>query len=316
MGKSEVQHSSHAGMHSVFKKWNWITLMIAAANLIVYLLMLAAGAFDATNLDEKLIVWGAVVGDKIIAGEVWRLFDCLFVHVGLRHFLGNMCALFLAAPFLISAIGSFPTALVYVACGMLGNVAAGVTDPTAVVIGASGAIFGLYGALVATYLSGKFGSHSEVDRRQLRQAIVLSLPLSLLTSSLPGISFAANLGGMVSGFLLGFALTRKTFPARYSWAPVSIFVSFIGIFIVTAIEQGPNAAFLQTIVRTIQSAPAGQMRDPARANVTTVPATASGATTTPSPTAAVSSESGIVSSALSPSPQITPAHLSELIYPN
>ena len=263
MGNSETSSKPHASTRSVYKKWNWISLLIAIANLIVYVRMETTGAFESLNRSDTLVSWGATLGERAFSGEAWRFFDCLFVHVDLRHFLGNMCALFLAAPFLISAIGSLPTALVYVVCGGLGNIAAAVTDPSAVVTGASGAIFGLYGAIVAAFLTGKFGSHSDVDRRQLKQAIVLSLPLSLMTSSLPGISFAANLGGMASGFLIGLALTRKSFSSRYSWATVSVAASFIGIFVVTAMTQGTDAAFFQELARAVENTPAGQVRDPA-----------------------------------------------------
>ena len=250
--------SSHppAEPASDFTRWNLLSVVIALANIVICARMYFAGAFNGGPQKEVFFHWGAFTGARAVDGELWRFFTALFVHFGLRHMLGNLCALFMITPFLVSAIGNLPVALIFVACGWIGNATAAATDPYALVAGASGAIFGLYGGLVAVYLSGKFGGHSDLDQRQLRKALWLSVPLSLLTSSLPGISVAANLGGLVTGCLLGYSLTRRSLLYRHGLALFSIVVGIIAIFTVTSVMQGKHAKIFNVLAAKPASLPA------------------------------------------------------------
>lgn len=212
-------------------------------------------AFNFSN--ETLLDWGAVIGSRAFNGEAWRLLTAIVMNTGVRQLVGNMCLLFLVAPFLISAMGTIPTAVIFVACGGIANIAAAMTDPNAVFVGASGAVFGLYGALVSVFFAGRFARHSIADQKQLKFAIWLSVPLSLMMSSLPDrVSIAAYLSGLFLGYLLGFSMTRKKKLTYYFLSALSVVAALSLILIVTLVMQGEQAKVLDIFATQLPEPPA------------------------------------------------------------
>lgn len=194
----------------------WATPALVFANIGVWIAMVLAGAHPLSPSGEMLIAWGANFAPLTAAGEWWRLPAAAFLHSGVLHLALNMWALWDAGRLTERLYGSVPFLLIYLAAGVTGSLASALWNPEGVVsIGASGAVFGVLGAL---------GAFLAVQKHSVPRQVVLGLRASVLTFMgyalligflVPGIDNAAHLGGMAAGFLLGAILARPlTAPNR------------------------------------------------------------------------------------------------------
>jgi membrane associated rhomboid family serine protease len=140
---------------------------------------------------------GQVIYTGIYDGGVYRLITAMFIHYGIIHLLFNMWALWAVGRALEATLGRFRYAALYLLAGVGGNVAAFIISPNSPTAGASTAIFGLFAAFFV--ISRKLGG----DTRQIMIVLVLNL---VITFTLPGISWAGHVGGLVTGALVGAIL--------------------------------------------------------------------------------------------------------------
>lgn len=173
-----------------------VTLVIVALTSIVSLTALFAS--DGRPLFQLLWL------DKpaVAAGEYWRLWTVTLLHGDLLHLLFNMYALWLAGPIVERWYGRTRFLAFYLACAAAGSVASFVFGGDAPAVGASGAVFGLFGILLA---AGRL--HHPVDRQsralvgQLGMLILINLAFGFASGG--SIDNAAHLGGLVAGIWLG-----------------------------------------------------------------------------------------------------------------
>ena len=171
-------------------------------NLLVFGLMVLSGVSASEPTGHQLVQWGSNVSSLTLFGQPWRLLTCLFVHAGLAHLLLNMFSLWLLGLLVEDRVGPLRLLLVYLASGVGGGLASlwwhsdGINS-----VGASGAIFGLYGFLLTLLVSKKLVLNKS-DRRAML-GLVLYLVFSNLLSGLTGnIDNAAHLGGLATGLLV------------------------------------------------------------------------------------------------------------------
>ncbi|GAA1850919.1 rhomboid family intramembrane serine protease [Asanoa iriomotensis] len=140
---------------------------------------------------------GVVVYTGVYDGGYYRLVTAMFIHYGIIHLLFNMWALWTVGRPLEAALGRFRFAALYLLAGIGGNVAALLINPNATSAGASTAIFGLFAAffVIARRLGG--------DTRQILVVLVINL---VITFTLPGVSWAGHVGGLVTGALVAAIL--------------------------------------------------------------------------------------------------------------
>jgi hypothetical protein len=130
-----------------------------------------------------------------------------FLHFGLIHLLFNMFVLFNIGLFLESLAGLVPFVVLYLVCGLGGSAASLAWHPSIVSAGASGAIFGLYGALLG-FLVRHRGSISAESLASLRKGAFTFIGYNLLFGLRPGVDMSAHLGGLATGFVLGLFLIQ------------------------------------------------------------------------------------------------------------
>lgn len=178
------------------------TPLLLDLNLLVFGLMVFSGVSAADPTGHQLVVWGSNVSGLTLHGQPWRLLSSLFVHAGLSHLLLNMFSLWLLGLLVEDRVGPTRLLLVYLASGVGGGLASlwwhtnGINS-----VGASGAIFGLYGFLLTLLISKKLVLDKS-DRRAML-GLVLYLVFSNLLSGLTGnIDNAAHLGGLATGLLV------------------------------------------------------------------------------------------------------------------
>jgi rhomboid protease GluP len=174
-----------------------VTVALVGINVAVYLFMALHGG---ASPDDPYYLAGVLYGPYVQQGQWYRIVTSAFIHAGIPHIALNMLALYQLGSFVESMLGGWRMLVVYaisLAGGGLAIVYFSPNDPT---VGASGAIFGLFGALFAIGVRmGKPG----------RALIAQTLPILLLnlvfTFAVPQISKAGHLGGLGSGFLAGLA---------------------------------------------------------------------------------------------------------------
>lgn len=182
-----------------------VTRILLVINGIIWLASTLTGA---DNNSESLLNFGAMFSPLISDGQYWRLFTAMFLHVGGSHIFFNSLALLIFGQLVEKHYGHVRFLIIYILAGLAGSVASYILNPIAIAAGASGAVFGILGALAAFLVTqrkvfGKMALHS------LYGLIILGSINLLYGFFVPGIDNWAHIGGLVTGFALGMFLTPK-----------------------------------------------------------------------------------------------------------
>jgi membrane associated rhomboid family serine protease len=180
-----------------------VTPLLLMANTLLFVVMVFKGLGFITFSTSGLVAFGAVYEPALAKGQWWRLVTGMFLHGGFMHLVMNMVSLYLAGLFLESTIGSKKFIVGYLLSGIIaGLVSLWWHDKPVVAVGASGAIFGLYGILLALII---FKVFSAGMNKVLLVLLACTAGYSLLMGFLSkGIDNSAHLGGLLTGFLTGF----------------------------------------------------------------------------------------------------------------
>jgi len=183
------------------------TYVLLALLILVFLAMTVAGGSENIRV---LILFGAKVNSLIAAGQVWRLLTSMFLHIGLVHLFFNGYALYIFGIQVERLYGSPRFLAIYLLAGLYGSLLSFAFGPE-LSAGASGAIFGLLGAMLAFFRRHRetFGTWG---RQQLLNLLVLAAINLALGVAVPGIDILAHLGGLVSGAVLGWLLAPQYQP--------------------------------------------------------------------------------------------------------
>ena len=141
-------------------------------------------------------------------GEWWRLVTAAFLHYGPFHLAINMYSLFFAGTLLEHVIGRWRFLLLYVGSGIAGSAGAILLSPNSVTVGASGAIFGILGALFVLERRGNITTGG-----QIAGLIVINL---IFTFAVANISVGGHIGGLIGGVILMWLLVHSRRSAAYS----------------------------------------------------------------------------------------------------
>ncbi|HEY3321853.1 MAG TPA: rhomboid family intramembrane serine protease [Planctomycetota bacterium] len=181
----------------------WATYWLAFANGMVFFVMLL---FMGTDLlwpkADALLIFGANHGPNTVAqGQFWRLFTCTFVHAGPLHLGFNLWVLFSVGPLAECVIGRRRFLLLYLMSGLWGSLASLWWNPAAVGVGASGAIFGVFGVLAVFFGKHRTQYDPEVVKKQAKQIYSLIGYNLLFGLMISGVGNAAHVGGLAAGYL-------------------------------------------------------------------------------------------------------------------
>ena len=222
-----------------------VTIALIAANVGIFLLelaiggtsdgagnwiykhgaLLANGAYDYRGVDLVAGPPGAIAPGAVMAGtthgEWWRLITSAFLHAGFLHLGLNMLALYWFGRLLEQLIGSWRYVLLYFTCGIAGSAGALWLTPNGITVGASGAIFGVLGALLVLERKGHIATGG-----QILGLIVLNL---VFTFAMAGISIGGHLGGLTAGIALMLLYVQ------FRRSPALCIASAAGIAVVSVI---------------------------------------------------------------------------------
>jgi membrane associated rhomboid family serine protease len=213
------------------RRVNLVTRILIAVNVAVYLAELAAGgSIDGTGnwiYEHGLLVANALYGNGTPAGvahgEWWRLITSAFLHYGPFHLGINMLSLYFAGSILEQVIGRWRYLLLYLVSGLAGSAGALYWTPNGFTVGASGAIFGVLGALLVLERRGNIATGGQVAG-----LIVLNLVITFAYRS--SISVGGHVGGLIAGVLLMLAFVRFRGSSRLSLGAAAAVATIAVVF--------------------------------------------------------------------------------------
>lgn len=188
------------------KKWLNVNVLLIVVNCVIWVIMSLRGD---TRSAEYMLQHGAMYPDLVLNGEWYRLFSAMFLHFGAEHLLSNMFMLYFLGDMLLRAVSQWKYAVIYLLSGIGGSILSLaimlLTGDYRVSAGASGAIYGIIGALLWVVLrnGGRFESIS-IPRMLLAVVLYISYGFTV-----EGVDAWAHLGGAIAGFVLCVVLYRK-----------------------------------------------------------------------------------------------------------
>jgi len=193
-----------------------VTIGLIVLNVLAYAVVTVRPGlgFDGQLIGRISVPGVARVG--VGEGEWWRLLTGGFLHASPTHLAFNMFALWSLGDGLERALGSVRFAAVYLTCLLSGSFGVMIVSPNSFTVGASGAVFGLFGVLLALQLS------RGIPLAQTRLGLVLAINLGF-TFLVPGISIGGHIGGLLGGIVVGmgwFGVPRshRDAPPAMGWA--------------------------------------------------------------------------------------------------
>jgi rhomboid protease GluP len=180
-----------------------VTQIILGMNVAVFLGMALSGSTVMDFPVRELVAWGANVGALTFSGEWWRLLTSVFVHGGLLHIGFNMWCLWNLGALCESLYGRWTYAAIYLICGLGASLASAAMHPYTPSVGASGAIFGLAGALIAAFKLGEFSIPRSALSGTLRSLGAFVVYNLIFGAIIPGIDNTAHIGGLITGLIVG-----------------------------------------------------------------------------------------------------------------
>jgi rhomboid protease GluP len=186
-----------------------VTQLLVIINLLVFMAMLAGGAGLWHSSNSIQLAWGANFGPATQDGEWWRLGSAMFLHFGAVHLTLNLWALWDGGQLVERMYGHARFAGIYFASGLTGNLLSLVAHRgLAVSGGASGAIFGMYGALLVFLWRERRSLHPHEFRWFFWGAAGFAAATLILGFLITGIDNAAHIGGFLTGILGGIIFAR------------------------------------------------------------------------------------------------------------
>lgn len=182
-----------------------LTQVIVGINALVFLVMAFSGVSPMAPTVQQLVTWGANFAPLSLGTQPWRMLASNYVHIGLIHILFNMWCLWNLGRLAERIFDRWTYLLVYTASGIGGSLASLWWHPRGIGAGASGAIFGLAGGLIAILYLGKLPIAKEALRPTLMSLLSFAA-YNLFFGLVPGIDNAAHLGGLATGLGLGAVL--------------------------------------------------------------------------------------------------------------
>lgn len=220
-----------------------VTRAVVALNLALFAVMAVSTGALWQIPSAVLIAWGGNDGHLTLSGQGWRLLSSVFLHGGLIHVALNMLALYQSGQLVERLFGSGRFALVYLVSGTLASLASVWWRQDVVSIGASGAIFGVFGALLA-YLAVRRRDLPVQVHGSMRRMTLSFVGYSLVLGfAIPGVDNAAHVGGLCAGLAIGGILSaagRSPLPA----AAGALALALLGAWVWHGIdrEQLPSPA--------------------------------------------------------------------------
>ncbi len=254
-----------------------VTPVLIGACSLVFAAMLLAHISPTQPTTLQLIRWGANFGPSTLGGQWWRLLTSVFLHIGFLHLAVNMWCLWNLGALAETVFGRATFTAVYLVTGIAGAVASIAWHPLATSAGASGAIFGVAGALIAFFYLAHLPFARAAVKSTLRSLVIfaaVNLGWGLYRPAMenkPGVDNAAHLGGLISGLLIGVVLARLASHREQSARRAAVFGGTAAVLLIACVLLVPTRGYVVHLVRGSEALDAHKL-DPAIAELKLVTA--------------------------------------------
>ena len=174
-----------------------VTALLLAINILAFLVDMVSG--------HNLSLWGANIGPYTLSGQYWRLFTAGFLHADIIHIAFNMWCLWSLGRLSERLFGKWQTFAIYMVTGVGGALLSIAYKPERAELGASGAIFGLVGAVLAGVKFGDFNI-STGEKRAIASSVVTFAVINFMLGMSGNIDNMCHFGGFVTGLLIGLPM--------------------------------------------------------------------------------------------------------------
>jgi rhomboid protease GluP len=190
----------------------WVTYGLIAANVAMFAFELAEGAGIGGPSARGMIALGGNFGPLTCGGQPWRLATAMFLHFGWIHIGMNMVCLY-QVRIVERMLGRAPYLALYFSAGLVGGLVSVAMHPLAVDAGASGAVFGMFGAFAAVMVVRRKRIEPGAWQRTMRSLGIFFGINLVFGLSQRSIDLSAHVGGLAAGFVGAFVLTKTASPA-------------------------------------------------------------------------------------------------------
>lgn len=186
-----------------------VNMIIVSLNILYFFaIIILGGGYEAVYDTDIMLKMGALNYEKFMRGVWYELITSLFMHFGISHLLNNMVLLTYAGCELEKRIGKIPYLVLYLTAGICGNVVSLIyyhhIGEYVVSAGASGAIFGVIGALAVVLIT----NHTETETLTPKRLLLMAGITIYYGMTTMGVDNAAHIGGILSGIIGGFLLSK------------------------------------------------------------------------------------------------------------
>lgn len=199
--EAEVEESGSRRHFLGFSKHFKVTPSLVILNALVFIAMLFSGVHILMPETAEVLNWGANFRSFVLNGQWWRLLSSCFIHIGIIHILFNMWALFSVGVFLEPLLGSWRFGFAYVIAGLAGSLNSIIFHFATPSAGASGAIFGMFGLLLALLTTSILDKNF---RTSMLKSILPMILFNLLLGTSAMIDNAGHIGGLIAGLICGY----------------------------------------------------------------------------------------------------------------
>ena len=186
-----------------------VTRALVGINIAVFVGMALSGVSLSAPTTLQLLRWGANFGPLSLGPQPWRMLTSNYLHIGLLHILFNMWCLWDLGNLAERIFDRWTYGLTYTVCGLAGSLASLWWHPLVIGAGASGAIFGLAGALIAALYLGRLPIPKQAVQGALRSLMMFAGYNLFFGAVRAGTDNSAHLGGLAAGLLLGAVLAKQ-----------------------------------------------------------------------------------------------------------
>jgi rhomboid protease GluP len=185
-----------------------ITTTLVGMNVAVYAAMVLTGVSPVAPTSVQVLKWGANWGPLSLGGEPWRMLASNYVHGGIIHIALNMWCLWNLGFLAERVFDPWTYVLTYTFCGLAGSLASLWWHPMAVGVGASGAIFGLAGALISALYLGHLPISRQAIQGTLKSLLMFAGYNLFFGAAIRVVDNSAHIGGLLAGLALGAVLAK------------------------------------------------------------------------------------------------------------
>ena len=206
------------------------TPVIVYMNMLVYLSMVISGVHPLSPNAKDLYEWGGNFGPAVSGGEWWRLATYMFLHGGAMHLIMNTFALLYVGMHLEPLLGKFRFGAAYLLTGICAALLSMYMHGNTVSVGASGAIFGMFGVFLSILTTNHI---QKTMRKTMLRSMLFFVVFNLMMGLQGNTDNAAHIGGLLSGFIIGFVyfpgIIHKTSLTRQVLVTIVLLAAIFGV---------------------------------------------------------------------------------------